>query len=61
MTTTTLKTSQPKAPDSIIAEVRRVKADLMKRHNFDMAAMFRDARARQGKSGRKIVTKSSGG
>ena len=49
-----------KAPDAIIVEVRRVKADLMKWHDLDLAAMFRDGRARQSKSGRKVVTKSAG-
>ena len=60
MTTTTLKTNHPKATDSVIAEVRRVKAELAKRFNYDLAAMLRDARARQSKSGHKVVTKSTG-
>ena len=60
MTTTTLKTKRPKATDSVIAEVRRVKAELLKRHNYDMAAMVRDARARQSKSGHKVITKVTG-
>ena len=59
MTTTTFKTKRPKVTDSVIAEVRRVKAELLKRHNYDMAAMARDARARQSKSGHKVVTKES--
>jgi hypothetical protein len=41
----------------VIAEVRRVKDELAKRFNYDLAAMLRDARARQGKSGHKVVTK----
>ena len=44
----------------MIAEVRRVKDELAKRFNYDLAAMLRDARARQGKSGHKVVTKSTG-
>ena len=60
MTTTTLKTNDPKATDSVIAEVRRVKAELAQRFNYDLVAMLRDARARQSKSGHKVVTKSTG-
>ena len=60
MTTTTLNTNRPKATDSVIAEVRRVKAELLKRYNNDLAAMARDARARQSKSGHKVVTKPPG-
>lgn len=58
MTTTTPKTNYPKATDSVIAEVRRVKAELAKRFNYDLAAMARDARARQGSSGHKVVDRS---
>ena len=57
MTTTTPKTTPPKISDSVIEEVRRVKVELLKRFNYDLAAMARDARARQSKSGHKIVTK----
>ncbi len=60
MTTTALKSNRPRATDSVIAEVRRVKAELLKRYNHDLAAMARDARARQGESGHKIVIKSAG-
>ena len=60
MTTTTPKTNSPKATDTVIAEVRRVKDELAKRFNYDLAAMLRDARARQSKSGHKVVTKSTG-
>ena len=60
MTTTTPKTNPAKATDSVIAEVRRVKDELAKRFNYDLAAMLRDARARQIKSGHKVVTKGSG-
>ncbi|HTG44919.1 MAG TPA: hypothetical protein VK633_10345 [Verrucomicrobiae bacterium] len=60
MTTTILKTHRPKAADSVLAEVRRVKAELLKRYNYDLAAMARDARSRQSKSGHNVVTKSTG-
>ena len=60
MTTTTPKTNPPKASDSVIAEVRRVKDELAKRFNYDLAAMLRDARARQSKSGHKVITKRTG-
>lgn len=53
-----LKPKHPKLIDSVIVEVRRVKAKLLKRHNYDLAAIARDARARQGKSGHKVVIKS---
>jgi len=42
-----------------MAEVRRVKIELAGRFNYDLVAMLRDARARQSKSGHKIVIKSS--
>lgn len=57
MTTTTPKPNPPKATDPVIAEVRRAKGDLLKRFNYDLAAMARDARARQKNSGRKVITK----
>ena len=57
MTTTTLKTNRSKATDSVTSEVRRVKAELLNRFNYDLAAMARDARTRQSQSGHKIVTK----
>jgi hypothetical protein len=60
MATTTPKTSRVEATDTVIAEVRRVKADLMKRYDYDMAAMMRDARARQAQSGHKVITKVAG-
>ena len=47
------------ATDSVITEVRRVKAELMKRYDYDLAAMFRDARERQDKSERTVVTKTA--
>jgi|GEM_PF-5527347 len=56
MTTTTPKSNCPTTtPDPVIAEVRRVKTELLKRFNYDLAAMARDARARQDKSGHKVI------
>ena len=57
MTTTTPKTNPPKATDPVIAEVRRIKVELLEKFNYDMVAMARDARARQSKSGHPIITK----
>lgn len=57
---TTLEPKAGKTSDSIIAEVRRVKVKLLERFNYDLDAMARDARARQGKSGHKVVDKSTG-
>ncbi|MEO6753075.1 MAG: hypothetical protein ABIP85_14950 [Chthoniobacteraceae bacterium] len=55
----TPETKRPREIDTVMAEVRRVKAELMKRYNYDMAAMFRDARARQWESGHKVVTRAA--
>jgi hypothetical protein len=41
----------------VIAEVRRAKTELLERFNYDLAAMAQDARARQSKSGHKVITK----
>ena len=57
MTTTIPKIIRPKATDSVIAEVRRAKTELLKRFNHDLAAMARDARARQRTSGHRVITK----
>ena len=57
MTTPTLKTNRPKIIDPVIAEVRRIKVELLEKFNYDMAAMARDARARQSRSGHPIITK----
>ncbi len=57
MTTMIPQRNRPKAHDSVIAEVRRVKIELLERHNFDLSSMARDARERQGKSGHRIVTR----
>ena len=57
MTTTTPKTNRPKVTDPVIAEVRRVKTELLEKFNYDMAAMARDARARQSNSGHPVITK----
>ena len=60
MKTTIPKTNRQKTIDSVIAEVRRVKVELLQRYNYDLAAMARDARARQSQSGQQVVTKSTG-
>jgi hypothetical protein len=60
MTTITQKIYTPKTTDSVIAEVRRVKAELAKRFDYDVAAIARDARARQSSSGHKVVNRSTG-
>lgn len=57
MTTPSPKTKRLKVTDPIIAEVRRVKTELLEKFNYDMAAMARDARARQSKSGHPVITK----
>jgi len=57
MTTTIPKIIRPKATDSVIAEVRRAKTELLKRFNHDLAAMARDARSRQRTSGHRVITK----
>ena len=59
MTTTTLKTKKQKTTDSVIAEVRRTKVKLLERFNYDLEAMARDARARQGQSGHEVVDRST--
>lgn len=45
--------------DSVMAEVRRAKEELAKRFNYDIAAMVKDARERQGKSGHRVVDRST--
>lgn len=57
MTTTTLQTHSRRTPDPVIAEVRRIKVELLEKFNYDMAAMVRDARARQSKSGHPVIIK----
>jgi hypothetical protein len=53
--------------DPIVAEVRRAREEIAKRFNYDLRAMFEDARRRQAQSGRKVVsfpprwTKKDGG
>ena len=58
-----METSIPKInsrveTDTVILEVRRVKQELMKRDNYDIATMVRNARACQAQSGQKIVDRS---
>ena len=61
MTETTPKANRPGAGDPVMAEVRRIKAELLKKFNHDMAAMARDARARQNQSGHPVITKPTVG
>jgi hypothetical protein len=44
------------AIDNIVAEVRRAREAYAKQFNFDVQAMWRDLKARQHKSGRKVVS-----
>ena len=43
------------ALDSIVAEVRRAREAYAKQFHYDVQAMWRDLKARQHKSGRKVV------
>jgi hypothetical protein len=43
------------AIDSIVAEVRRAREAYVKQFNYDVQAMWRDLKARQHKSGRRVV------
>lgn len=61
MTTTTPNARNRQRPDSVITEVRRAKVELLKRYNYDLTAMARDARARQSQSGHEVVDKSTNG
>jgi hypothetical protein len=42
--------------DPIIEEIRKVREEYVKRFNYDLAAICRDLRERQAKSGRKVVS-----
>jgi len=42
--------------DPIVDEVRRVRENLAARHAFDVTAILRESRKRQGRSGRKVVS-----
>ena len=57
--TTTPKTKARKTPDSVVAQVRRTKVKLLERFNYDLDAMARDARSRQGQSGHEVVDRST--
>ena len=59
MKTMTPKAKKPAAADSVVAEVRRTKVKLLERFHYDLAAMARDARARQSQSGHEVVDKSA--
>ena len=59
MITTTPKIENPKPIDSVMTEVRRTKVKLLERFDYDLDAMFRDARARQSQSGHEVVDLST--
>jgi hypothetical protein len=42
--------------DPIVEEVRQARRTLAAKHNFDLRAIFEDARKRQDASGRKVVS-----
>ena len=42
--------------DNVVAEVRRAREEIAKRFNYDLRAIFEDAKKRQALSGRKVVS-----
>ena len=44
------------AQDEIIQEVRAIRDAYARRFNYDVWALYRDAKKREGKSGRKVVS-----
>lgn len=42
--------------DQVIAEVRRTKEQIAARHNYDVRALAKTLREKQGKDGRKVVS-----
>ena len=42
--------------DPIVAEVRKAREEYAARFNYDLKAMARDLRSREGKDGRPVVT-----
>jgi hypothetical protein len=42
--------------DSVVAEVRAARDEIAKKFNYDLRAIFEDARKRQALSGRKTVS-----
>ncbi len=42
--------------DSVVAEVRTAREQIAKKFNYDLRAIFEDARIRQEQSGRKVVS-----
>ena len=55
MSTTNPEAVDPKPVDTVMAEVRRIKTELSERFGHDIAAVCRDARARQAESGHPVV------
>ena len=50
------KINDKETKDEIIQETRRIKEALAKSRGFDIDRILKDARLRQGKSGRKILS-----
>lgn len=44
--------------DPIVDEVRAIREKLAAKFNFDVRAIAEDARQRQGKDGRKVISRS---
>lgn len=60
MTPPTTINSPLKMTDTVMEEVRRMKVALLEKFNYDLEAMIKDARERQGKSGHEVVDMSKG-
>lgn len=50
------KINDKETTDEVIQETRRIKEALAKSMDFDIDRILKDARLRQGKSGRKILS-----
>ena len=50
------KINDKETTDEVIHETRRIKEALAKSMDFDIDSILKDARLRQGKSGRKILS-----
>ena len=44
------------AIDPIVADVRKARDEIARRFNYDLRAVFEDAKRRQAASGRKVVS-----
>jgi hypothetical protein len=43
-------------PDPIVEEVRKAREEYVASHNYDMDAIYRDLKEREGKSGHRVVS-----